>query len=256
MKHFLLLFTLLSIAIPQIAISGVYVCQPEDMSDAEAERITAIATELGESFRDTINEARSNGVTLRNDTTRADILANPEQAFALAKERYERQGSHDLSVQIRLDQGEELDDILHEFNRIHQHKTNYITMPLDEHLKTLAVALGGLPTDTPFEFMMDPKSFVFAMGKFAEAGELNFGAPGWKRQIGGHPNISFSLYETWSLFRQERFLNQRIELSSDTDGGTLSIVSVWISEFSYLDRRYPPTIFEKTQCLTNFLEQE
>ncbi|MCF6273673.1 MAG: hypothetical protein L3J37_10900 [Rhodobacteraceae bacterium] len=62
------------------------VCRSEGMLDEEAARIIAIATVQGENFRREIDGMRERDVSLRNDTTYDDVLADDDRTLNLARE--------------------------------------------------------------------------------------------------------------------------------------------------------------------------
>ena len=72
------------------AQAAKYDCQPDTMTDAEADRIYEIATRLGRAAHLEIRKFRSSGATLDNDVGLDLFLEDREGALFVLNEMYER----------------------------------------------------------------------------------------------------------------------------------------------------------------------
>jgi|LGOV01.1.fsa_nt_gb hypothetical protein len=260
-RRYILILLFLAIAV-YVATDKTRVCRPDGMSDAEAARIIAIATEHGESFRRAIGEMRSNGVSLgAADATLDAILADPDQAFALTLERYalrqdsfESRGITDTWMQYRLQQSDDLNEILRDeyYSYIHSSNTNYFSMKLTEYLRNLALTIGGNSTELPYRFLVNPDLYTFALAQFSKSAGLKniFDAKDNKAQP---VTINYRFVETWSIFRTDRLSFIRVAISGNPLEMELTIHEAWYNGF---DITSGDLVFSRwlgnRNCLTTF----
>ena len=161
-----------------VATAKIDACQPDGMSDVEAARIIAIATQQGKAFRTAIDAIRASGVSYETDTTYDDLMADPERALALALERHEgrEKSSYGNSPEKELEIGAGLGRLLkYSINLwVKKQNVNFFTTELTSHLQQLAIQLGGDPTESPYRYKIDASTFVFALGHFTKGAEFKY----------------------------------------------------------------------------------
>lgn len=253
---------LISILVILLLAAGGYLatmqtklCRPEGMLDAEAARITAIATVQGENFRREIGEMRERGVSLRNDATYDDVLADDERTLNLAREFFYRRLPPDRIRLSRIEQGEELDEILMESGfPLKRQQVNYFALTLDQSLKDLALAIGAEPVEGSYSFLIDPQTYMFALAQFARSAGLKNtgGGTGGRLQTN---RLGYGFVETWPLFRADKLANVRFSISSNLAENILTISPIFYRFYSWKDDRLSKYIFVNRGCLATFTKE-
>lgn len=241
-----------------VATAKIDTCQPDGMSDAEAVRIIAIATKQGKAFRAAIDALRASGVSYENDTTYDDLMADPERALALAKERYEGQGVIGTWSSYRLEQGDDLDAVIREEinNWVNKRVVNFFALELISHLQKLAVRIGGEPTNSRYRFKINANTFVFALGHFVRsAGMKHFW--GTKFNSDKYSSIQYGFSEIW-VFRGNRRPNFdiRISLFADPKGDSVTLKSAYFYSADTLKNGWPILKRRNENCLVTFTQTE
>lgn len=235
-------------------------CRPTEMSAVEAKKIKELALAQGKSFRQEIDDARERGISLETDTTLEDILSDPDQTLARAKDLYERRGVTGAGMQLLLDQGWDLDDALLRYDPpLLKRNNNYFSELLDSHLQMLAQSIGGKPTDQYYRIKISPKEFVFALEYFVKGAELSF-VDGWVRTYEYDSfytqEIQLIFLETWSMYRSEKFTSPRVVLSTNIFQSELVLRSVTYSGYDYITNFSLNFLLGNFNCLPTFSDRE
>ena len=179
-----------------VAAARVDDCQPAGMTDVEAARIIAIATEQGKAFRAAIDSIRASGMSYDTDPTYDDLMADPERAVALIRERYGFQIY--LSYPFELEKAGNIEEVISPrlTEWVNRNNTNYCAMEMYNHLRLLVFAIGGTLRSFPTWFQVDINKFVFALFQFSKGADLEY--VGWSTtriQNSGLLRISYEFKE-------------------------------------------------------------
>lgn len=224
-------------------------CQPDGMSDEEAARIIAIATDQGQKFRKTIDDLRAQGITYETDTTYENIMADPERALAWAREHYSRTSVTDLWVKYQLDQGRELNEILRKSlkSRILRINSNYFIFALENALKQLAVSIGGKPINSLYSFELDSDDFIFAFRQFTIAADLKY-VGGRKTAFTGTIGARYGFTENWSLFRKDALYRLQIDITTNLDRSGINLEQMVFGPPDLLKGGWPLSTKNNRNC--------
>ncbi|MEE9454406.1 MAG: hypothetical protein V3V13_08505 [Paracoccaceae bacterium] len=258
MKRFLIILGLVFVVpFTYVAMAQTRVCKPDSMPEADAARIIAIATKHGEEFRRDIDKLRASGVSMQTDTTLTDILADPGKTLARARELYFRRGVGGGWIQYRLDQGNELDDILLDTKYpLQKYNNNYYSKLLDEQLQSLAISIGGRPTEVPYRFVIEPNMFVFALSQFAKSAKLRYVNGGWRHNHLQTQEIQYYFREARPLFRNEGLIQSQVIISANITQNELTLRGISYSGYDYVNNLSFKFFFGKISCLTTFSKTE
>lgn len=228
------------------ALAQVDACQPPGLSDEEAERIIALAEARGASFRQEIDALRASGLSYETDTAYNDLMADPERAIALAKERIfgrerDRYTYSSLISMSKYTEDEYVEARLR--NWVAKKNYNYFTIALTDHLQRFALDLGGTPTESPYQFELDTRTFVFALGRFTDAAKL--------RNLNGSAKPGGQFARLNYTFAEKRFISEgrpnyqiRLFLTSNNDGTDVTLAYVGFHGVDPLKNSWP--IFRST----------
>ncbi|WP_371226360.1 hypothetical protein, partial [Roseovarius sp. 2305UL8-3] len=234
-------------------------CRPDGMSDKEAERIITIATEQGQSFRAAIDKIRADGLTYSSDSTYDDLMADPERALALANERHQGRESslYNYSPERIQEMGASVDGFVedHIVYWVRKENVNFFADELSSHLKDLAIQLGGKPTESNYRYQTDARTFIFALGKFAESAELKY----IKGSIAGGTKLRFIRYrfsEKWTLKsslegRKPNYLVS-VFLTIPSSGEEVTFDEISFGGVNWLKSSWPTLEKKGDGCLASF----
>lgn len=225
-------------------------CQPDGMSDVEAARIIAIATDQGQKFRKTIDDLRAQGITYETDTTYENIMADPERALALALERYGGRRIIGVATKYRLDQGDNLDQALMGTldSWVQKKTTNYFTTIMLDYLQNLILLIGGEATISPFQFKIPPNKFVFALSHFTKSADLNK----FRDTINSskyYLAASYRFTEDWSLFNKDTLFEVGITFTTNPKRDDVTLETILFRGVDILKRDWPLSFRKKDECL-------
>lgn len=203
----------LSLAVwtPAISASNRYECQPVKMTDADAGKIVETATAHGSRFRSEIDNARENGISMKSDTTLAELLANKEEAEKFASINAERDIAPAGGPSIYT---------------ISPSRANYFSLALDKHLLLMAGLIGQVTPDFPYSFRIDAEVFDFALFHFSKAAEFSYlGRERWIRATGEVRTIH-RFQETFWPFRADKLWFVEIILKYSPEARVLTVAKV------------------------------
>lgn len=234
------------------------VCVPPGVSRQDAREIRSAAAQIGNEFRSKLGAARAQGQSLKDNEYLEALLSDPEAALARAKYLYYRQGASHLVVRALLDQGEDLDDILSN-SRLYLtgSENNYITELLDQHLRKLALSVGGSITEDNYRFIVEPNQFVLALAQFSRSAGLvylNGHSFPSEHSTAGRERIVFQLRETWPLFRDDGILSIHIVIQALPTSGEILVSTVRVSGYDYITNASITAAVGNTDCFTAFSE--
>ncbi len=215
---------LLAVLSAGTASAKIDACQPDGMADAEAARILAIGTAQGKAFRKAIDALRAGGMSMKTDTTYATIIADPDRALALAKERREAQRTPRLLEPDQSKTGEDLDAaILKRIDYwINKRTTNYYTAALYDHLGDLAVSIGGKPADIKNRFEVNLDTYIFALTGFVRGAEWELHWD-YEHEMPEYGTVRYAFSEAWPLFRADGFGQVWLNFTTGTGRKDLSV---------------------------------
>lgn len=251
--------TVLILLIAGIANAKIDKCQPDGMSDDEAERIIAIATEQGKAFRAKIDALRASGVSYETDTTYDDLMADPERVLALAKVRhFGRETSlYGNSPKVLRELNTTLDWLFE--NRIgywiKKQNLNFFTTELTSHLQQLAIQLGGEPTKSPYRYKINTKTFIFALGHFTKGAELKY-LVGVSENRVKYTSIRNRFSEKWALYGRKPNFEILIFLTANPAGGDVTLDYISFGWVDWLKGSSPIFLRGNEGCLATFTQVE
>ncbi|WP_371229936.1 hypothetical protein, partial [Roseovarius sp. 2305UL8-3] len=230
-------------------------CRPDGMSDKEAERIITIATEQGQSFRAAIDKMRADGVTYRNDTAYDDLIANPEQLIALARERHggRESSQYNNDPELLAELGYQVEGFLESNTSrwVKKDNYNYFTIELAKRLRNLAVLVGGEPSASDFRYKLELSKFVFALDHFAEGAEFKYLAG--STAVGDQYVTIYNYFsEKWAFRGRKPNYRIRIFLTTDPDGVNVTFDNIAFGPGDLLKNTWPLFQDANENCLASY----